>query len=505
MNRTIDPAAHKVLFLDDQAIESAIGLRLTLHQPEKQGAIICPDRSRDQTLVQSATVPQWNSETDSWEWWYAAFYGDAPYQGPGTPVWADYHYATSTDGVDWNQPSLGLYEWRGSKDNNLAYYSKMDFLRRRGQRNPVDIAERRFHHILRDERDPDPARRYKGLFSNSDNLRRYPALSPDGFKWTFPHVVGIQSEDTSAMLYDDICDQFVATVKQRTEWGRSVWLSTSKDFVEWTTPELVLRTDEVDRENRRERIHRVIDDPAYLSPPVVDDDTDYIAQLYMMPLMTYEGLYIGFPLLLNPAGPDLPQMNHCGLNQTELAVSRDLYHWDRVADRAIFIGIEPWDGITYDTAQVAVCGSPIVRNGEIWIYYEGARFRGLAEIYPEEYEPYFKDFGALQLAKLRLDGFVSLDAEGLGSLVTKPFRVDGSTLHVNVDAKCGQVVAEIVDAETLHPLPGLTLAECNPLSVDDIDKRITWLQGARLDSERPIRVRFELRNAKLYAFWLRKA
>ena len=83
MNRTIDPAAHKVLFLDDQAIESAIGLRLTLHQPEKQGAIIRPDRSRDQTLVQSSTVPQWNSETDSWEWWYAAFYGDAPYQDQG--------------------------------------------------------------------------------------------------------------------------------------------------------------------------------------------------------------------------------------------------------------------------------------------------------------------------------------------------------------------------------------------------------------------------------------
>jgi hypothetical protein len=197
-------------------------------------------------------------------------------------------------------------------------------------------------------------------------------------------------------------------------------------------------------------------------------------------------------------------MNHCGLNQTELAVSRDLYHWDRVADREIFIGIEPWDGISYDTAQVAVCGPPIVRNGEIWIYYEAARFRGLAEIYPEEYEPYFKDYGALQLAKLRLDGFVSLDAEGLGKLITQPFRVDGSTLHVNVDANLGQVVAEIIDAETLQPLPGLSLGECNPLSVDDIDQQITWLQGARLDSERPIRVRFEMRDSKIFAFWLRQ-
>ena len=136
----------------------------------------------------------------------------------------------------------------------LAYHSKIDFLRRRGQRNPVDIGERRLHHIVRDERDPDPQRRYKALASDADNSRRYPALSHDGSHWIFPHVPGIPSDDTSQLFYDDFNGRFAATVKQHTEWGRSVWMSTSDDFVEWTDPVLVLHTDEVDQRNRKQRI-----------------------------------------------------------------------------------------------------------------------------------------------------------------------------------------------------------------------------------------------------------
>ena len=35
------------------------------------------------------------------------------------------------------------------------------------------------------------------------------------------------------------------------------------------------------------------------------------------------------------------------------------------------------------------------------------------------------DGGALSLAKLRIDGFVSLDAEEAGTITTKPFMLNG--------------------------------------------------------------------------------
>ena len=501
--QVIDPGEHKQLFLDDHAIESMSGVKRKLHQPKKHGPVLRPDRSRQQILVQSSSPPLWDPQKGLWEWWYSAFYDAPPYQGPGAPILGDIHYATSADGVSWERPSLGLYEWRGSKDNNLAYHTKLDFLRRRGQRNPVDIAERRLHHIIRDERDPDPQRRYKAIFSDAHNMGRYPAYSPDGFEWTFPHVAPIPSEDTSQFIYDEISEQFVATVKRRTEWGRSVWVSTSADFVDWAEPRLVLHTDEVDQANRRRRIREVVENPDYLSPPVVED-VDYIAQLYMMPLMPYERLYVGFPLLFNPAGPDLPQMNHCGINQVELAVSRDLYHWERVADRAVFIGVEPWDGTNYGTCQVAVCGRPIVRDDEIWVYHMAVRFRGAPEIYDDAYQKYFKDYGALTLAKLRLDGFVSLDADTEGSIVTAPFMADGGSLHVNAETQDGEVRAAVLDADTMEPLPGLSASECLPLRGDHLRGQLAWRQGSRLVSESPVRLRFELRGASLYAFWLQR-
>ena len=175
-----------------------------------------------------------------------------------------------------------------------------------------------------------------------------------------------------------------------------------------------------------------------------------------------------------------------------------------MADREVFIGVEPWDGVNYATSQVGMCGQPHVHeNREIWVYHIASRFRGPKEIYPEEYHPYFDDAGAIYLAKLRLDGFVSLDAGRQGTVVSKPFAPSGGGLQVNVEAQRGEVRAEVLDGETMEPLPGLSASQCDPLSGDHLDGRLTWGDAALPRRERPVRVRFLLRDASLYAFWLR--
>lgn len=269
--------------------------------------------------VQSGSAPQWNSDRGLWEWWYSGY---TTLTESSLSL-----YATSADGVDWAMPDLCLYEWNGDRFNNVAY----------------DSPERNLAHVIRDEGDADPERRYKALFSDDTHLNRHPGVSPDGFQWTFPDVKPIPSQDTSQMVHDRSGNRYLATVKHRTQWGRSAWLVTSQDFLTWTDPELIMHTDEIDQENRRRRIQEVVDDPAYLSPPVVDG-RDYMAELYELPIMPYEGLYIGFPLVFSPSGTDPDQANHTGLNQVELAVSRDARQWERVADRALFIGVEPWEG-----------------------------------------------------------------------------------------------------------------------------------------------------------------
>jgi hypothetical protein len=427
------------------------------------------------------SAPQWNSEKQLWEWWY-----NARYFTPGLPVAITSNYATSPDLLDWDVPSLGLFEWNGSRDNNIA----------------GDPEKRQLYHILRDEREEDPSRRYKGLFDTGD---RWLGVSPDGFDWTMLEVSPIPSQDESHFIYDEYTEQYLAFVKQATEWGRSVYLATSQDFERFSFPKLVFNTDELDNQNRLERIQAVIDDPEYLTPPVVAGPDYNIAQCYQMAVLPYEGIYVGFPVLYNPAGPD-GLGNDGGLNQVELTVSRDLYHWDRVADREVFIGVDPWDGDSYGSAQNLLCGRPIVRGEEIWIYYNAVRIRDHKELYWEQ-ERYgfvdtdlFKNVGALHLAKLRLDGFVSLDSDGEGTVVTEPFPWDGETLHVNTDAT-GELRAELLDADSMAPLAGYSTSESAPVSGDHLSAPVAWRGGAPAGTQM-VRAGFTLRDCKLFAFWL---
>ena len=201
-------------------------------------------------------------------------------------------------------PALGLYEFGGSTDINIAF-------------DPENMGQGIPFHVVRDESDPDPRRRYKGLFNA--NGRRL-AVSPDGFDWILHDAPPIPSQDESQFTHDLQSNRFLAMVKLSSEWGRSVWLSTSSDFNTFTEPQLIFHTDEIDRENGRRRVRKIIEDPANITPPLVDDE-DYIAECYNMAVLPYEGLYIGFPTIFNSVGAiPPPETNHTRINQIELTV-----------------------------------------------------------------------------------------------------------------------------------------------------------------------------------------
>ena len=473
----IDPKKHHQLFLDDGAVESSERVTIRLHKPKKFGPLI-------RGGVQSRNAPQWNPDKQVWEWWY--FGGHL-------------RYATSTDGERWELPDLGLHEWEGSKENNIAA-------------DPNDTADR-LYHLLRDDEDADPQRRYKGLLSTRG---RQPALSPDGFNWTKVDTPPIPSADESQFTYDPFSGQYLALVKQGSEWGRSVWLSTSHDFQEFTEPKLIFETDEIDRENCRQRVRTIIEDPAYLTPATIDDE-DYIAEVYNMAVLPYQGLYVGFPVLFNPFGASPPpQTNFNRINQIELSVSRDLYNWERVADRAVFIGVEPFDGETYNTGQLLMAGPPIVRDdGEIWCYYNALRWGSDLEDYRRAGKMrelhrlgvesrHFVDTGALSLAKLRPDGFVSIEGDNNGVILTKPFDLKGEDVYINANASWGEIYVEILDAESSRPIPGFWVPaeKPPPFTGDSTRAKIAWKHPHDLVFEKPVRLRFYIHNASLFSFWI---
>ena len=102
------------------------------------------------------------------------------------------------------------------------------------------------------------------------------------------------------------------------------------------------------------------------------------------------------------------------------------------------------------------------------------------------------------MAVLRRDGFMSLDAgEKPGTLLTKPFVLTGAKLLVNVDAADGALDVEVLDTA------GNTVAVSEPVLGDQPRATIQWLSGdlAALKGK-TITLRFKLRNASFYSFWV---
>ncbi|NGM89510.1 glycosyl hydrolase family 32, partial [Parapusillimonas sp. SGNA-6] len=183
--------------------------------------------------------------------------------------------------------------------------------------------------------------------------------------------------------------------------------------------------------------------------------------------------------------------------ELSLAYSRDGFHWHR-PDRRSFIEAtrkKDWER-GYLQSAGGVC---LVVNDELWFYYGG--FEGD--------EGGTKPRGQYQgsgtgLAKLRRDGFASLNAtETGGTITTRLVTFKGHHLFVNVDCPAGELRAEILD-EGGQVITPFSLANSVPLVVDKTCAAMTWDGGGDLAAiaGRKVSFRFHLKNGKFYAFWV---
>jgi hypothetical protein len=131
-------------------------------------------------------------ENGKFRMWYYALRlkepGDAIRSDPANLLQGPVCYAESSDGIQWTKPSLGQVEIRGSKDNNAILL-------------PDDLIEG--VHLIKDEEDPDPQRRYKMVY-NPNNGKTWvirTATSPDGIHWKAAADYGIdQFLETSSFM-----------------------------------------------------------------------------------------------------------------------------------------------------------------------------------------------------------------------------------------------------------------------------------------------------------------
>ncbi|MEE3373196.1 MAG: hypothetical protein VX346_27930 [Planctomycetota bacterium] len=449
------PPQHRVplhvrqLFLDDQGIAQRTALQRSMHRPSKRGAVI---RSPDPTqTVQTRTAPVWDAAAKTYKLWV---------------IGIDQNLWESPDGLHWSA---------GAKTNNRIMMAVYD---------PVD---------------PDPRRRFKAPLLNNGFV-----VSADGIHWDKIAVSKIQSFDEGNFSYAPKQGLFIHTVKRKGTYGRALALASSRNFVDWHDLGIVFQSDERDQTLARQHIAARFADAGLHHPPYRDPSV-YNVDVYNMGVFYYEGVYLGIPAMYHATGPVPNYPNTVGFHLLQLAFSRDLKHWQRLGDRSTWIGPSRHGSGAYDMTQILPPSAPIVRGDELWFYYTGLKWRGSFT-----YEGTFpngkmvripgkdRDGGAICLAVLRRDGFISLDAgDSPGTLDTRPFALTGSTLRLNVDAHDGEIQATLLDSS------GRILATAQPVTGDQPRAEVTWQEGSLADhlGER-VTLRLTLRRASLYSYWL---
>ncbi len=446
----------KQLFIDNYMIDSMENLSKVLPHPERHAGnpVLIGDKPWERWIVEVDGRPVlYDDETQEFKMYYVS-----PLTDTAAPSGIHYKtcYAVSKDGIHWIKPELGQVKWEGSRKNNILKWGE------HWMRRP---------NVIKDTHDPDPNRRFKMTYVDviEGKAALTKAYSRDGVNWRLngdgkPWFR--RGHNSNLLGWDPRVRQYVIFPRVPGS-PNSVGRATSADFITWSEAQTVL------------------------APEPSDGGKDFKGNAAFI----YEDLYLGL----------LWVFDHNQTAETELTFSRDGSTWQRVfPGKYFFPRGEPgsWD------SRMILPNAPVIHQDRIWIYYAGWNLPYSEEAIKRAEEGWFEKGQRMQraigLATLRLDGFVSIQAgQQVGILTTKVLKMTGDSLLVNAEVR-GELRVEILN-EKRQPMVGYSAADCDPIRSDELRHIVRWKGKANLDRlrEKPIRLRFLLKNADLYAFWFK--
>lgn len=471
----------KQLFIDDHLLLETEGITRKLNQPVKheKNPLTTPDQEWQKNGFYGNGNVIYDKDEKLFKQWLHLwkFVGEELASSTGFGL-----YLTSVDGINWEKPIIN------KEENNNRFLPPSGALGFCGQ------------GIMKDYLDPDPSRRYKMIYTSTPPGKPHAyetgvAYSPDGITWTAdPNNPVIPFGDTQAAPFWDARRQsYLGIVRTGPPNVRAIARIESKDFVHWS-PKLTI-----------------------FPSGGTNIDKPYRSQPYGMKVMNYEGYYIGFlnmyhwetiskipddmlfqdktniqlgysrnGITWNRIGP------HGEISQKELAKDND---WKSISEQSVFIPYGEHKK-AWDWGQVYAHHAPFVHEDKIWIYYTGYASRHWSNYHGDDRPPKT----GLGLATLRLDGFVSLEAESTGWILTKPIVAIGDTLVINANAEGGTIRVEAIDALG-RVIPEFSKDNCIPIASDNLRHLIKWKQGADCHplQGRPIQLKIYMEKSKLYS------
>ncbi|HUT28936.1 MAG TPA: LamG domain-containing protein [Sedimentisphaerales bacterium] len=437
----------KHLFIDDVLLESKQGLQTTMNPPG--------DR---QQLNIAVADNSWRPAIFDKDGKVHIFIPDGYSSDEGIC-----RLRWSQDGINFVTPNWGIIDYAGSTNNDFVFY-----------RTPM-------YGMAFDDLNPNVGtdEMYK-ITAWVANRGIYMYLSPDGIHWRrnetciLPLVSGGESET----FYDDQVGRYVTFLKRDSSFNnegcsegggrRAVSFQTYEVNKAW--PFLV----------RSNPYFEGWPFPAVTCEGPIAMPTTDAGQVYRTRAMKYPwaaDAYLAF----------VWRFPSSEARKVDLGVSRDGENWSFFATSES----GPWYIAPYGSYVEAMSLYGMIRRGdELWQYaeYGTGSHGGGSRIYTRLTQ--------------RLDGFVSLDAGGTtGTATTLPLIFEGRELALNVSAAGGWVKVGLLD-EYGTALAGFDVNDCDTIGADSVEHIVSWNGDSYIGmySGQVVRVRFEMQNAKLYAF-----
>jgi len=463
--KPIDIGTRLEPLVDDYLIDSLHNVKQTLHEPIRREVSIVSDSPWEGNVTGYHVVFQ---DGDLYRMYYRGWNHNVK-SGQFSREYTC--YAQSKDGIHWTKPELGIYEFRGSKKNNIVWMG------------PGGT------HAFAPFKDTNPAckpeQQYKALGPIHGTPQKQGGLgafqSPDGIHWSpmqeKPVITKGKFDSLNLAFWDATRQRYVDFHRDTRDDRRDVVTCTSTDFVHWT-------------------------DPIFLECPGVVKEELYTNAV--IPYMRAPHIFLGFPMryvgsrssqtmagIPKVTGFKDIKLSSLGLTDAAFMTSRDGLQFHRWSEAFIRPGLSSDCWITRN-------------NAPAWgiVQTKSDTAEGIPELSIYASESYFNKATKLRRFTLRMDGFVSVRADSQGGeMVTKPIVFSGKRLELNFSTSAaGLIQVEIQDASG-KPIPGFALEDCPEIFGNRISQVVAWKQGSDLSklAGKPIRLRFVMKDADLYA------
>lgn len=454
-SQPIDIGSDRQLFVDEFLIERFAGTTLKLHEPVSAGKALVYDGPSDNVYSFYTSVIK---DGDLYRMYYRC-------GRPGMDWGQQYTcYAESRDGVSWTRPILSLIAIDGSNRNNAILDSGENFSAFLDEKPGVPASERLKACAMVDQR-----------------LKGY--VSGDGIHWRLiqnepivPYEFPNNFDSQNSIFWSAAEQQYVLYARHQASGVRSMTRATSLDFIHWS-PQVPMNYSDTGTIVPSQHLYTNQTQPYFRAKQI------YIA----MPGRFQEGRRVltdeqAASIVIAPFGGVSDISDGVFLSTRPGSLSYDFRFRESFVRPGI--GIKNWTSRNNYPALGVVPTSP----QEMSIYVQ---------------RNYEQPTAYLERMVLRTDGFVSVNAPyNGGRFDTKPLRFDGSRLEINyATSAAGGLRVELQDAEG-NPLPGFSLADCDLIVGDEIDRIISWHGRSDLNSlrGRVLRLRIEMRDADLYSF-----